>query len=149
MNNNNNISIFEVSPFSLSEQSNPKNAARRNLLAGMYRAHGPFLVAYATRRLRDADAAQEVVQDAFASILTGQSRLPAVDVRRKLQQIVAYHCDLRIDAHGGERRTRHALREARAQAETAAWRAWRVARRSRLGPEDDDADRLDYQEDWR
>ncbi len=115
------------------------SAVKRSLLQALYRQHRAALVDFAAERLSDLDAAEDVVQDVFLSILEGQEEFPAVDVENRLRRIVSYHCKHRLADEGGPA---EALRRARERAEEAAWRSRRVALKCRGATCEDGEDDL-------
>jgi predicted RNA polymerase sigma factor len=117
----------------------PINAARRLIVQALYREYGPRLVHFAVQRVRDEDAAEDIVQDAFSSILSGRFPVPAVDVRRKLQEVVRYHCAVHKKAEATIRSAKEAFRKAHERSDKSAWRAWRsgLARRGDARNDDD------------
>ena len=112
--------------------------AQLSIVGALYREHHARLVAYATRKLRSEDAAEDVVHDAFLAILGGDAELPAVDVARKLDAIVRARCEERGNQMARERAMRRMRKEAR--------RAYAKTLRSLRGPFPDD---VGDEEGWR
>ena len=88
--------------------------------------------------MRDEDDAEDVVQEAFTSIIDGRFSVPAVDVHRKLEQVVRFHCSAHRKANATRRATGRALRKQHVRPEKEVWRAFRAGLRGRGNPRDDD-----------
>jgi DNA-directed RNA polymerase specialized sigma24 family protein len=113
----------------------PQSAARRLIVQKLYREYGPRLVHFAVQRVRDEDAAEDIVQDVFTAILSGRFPIPAVDVHRKLVEIVRQQC---ATHRRSETLTRDS-RRTREVPESEGWRAWRQSL-ARRGDRNDDLD---------
>jgi hypothetical protein len=114
----------------------PVTGVRLLLVQEMYRKHRPHMLAYATRRLGDADAAEDVVQCVFEWFFNGNAPVPAVNVVRKLEQLTRESCSAHRKADGEDRKRADALR-ARELAAKASWRSWMRALKSRTDRNDD------------
>jgi len=112
-------------------------AARRRIVQALYREYSSRLVDFAALHVRDEDAAEDIVQSAFASILAGRFPVPAVDVDRKLEEIVRRHCAAHRKARAHQRATKSAFREAHERSERTAWRSWRSGLARRGDPRDE------------
>jgi DNA-directed RNA polymerase specialized sigma24 family protein len=116
----------------------PHNAARRVIVQALYREYGARLVEYAASRVRDEDAAEDIVQEAFSSMIDGRFSVPAVDVHRKLEAVVRFHCSAHRRANARRRATSRALLEVNERSEKAGWRAFRASLRGRGNRHGDD-----------
>jgi DNA-directed RNA polymerase specialized sigma24 family protein len=114
----------------------PVTGIRLLLVQEMYRKHRPHLLAYATRRLDDEDAAEDVVQCVFEWFFDGNAPVPAVNVVRKLEQLTRESCSAHLKAERAGRVRADALRD-REMAAKAAWRTWMRALKSRGDRNDD------------
>ena len=85
--------------------SDTQSARRRFSVEVLYRQHSASLVDFVAHHVRDEDAAEDIVQETFASILDGRFPVPAVDVVAKLQAVARYHAtehlELEARRHGG------------------------------------------------
>jgi hypothetical protein len=107
------------------DTTRPHSAMRRLFVESLYRQYGAVLTVFAARIVHDGDAAEDIVQEAFTSILAGRFPVPALDVRRKLEIVVRFHCEEHKDARARLRIAKARMRASRDTRERV-WRSWRV-----------------------
>jgi hypothetical protein len=137
----------KLRPFNQSVLPTSQTSLRRLFLEDLYREHRSPLVAFAARAVHDDDAAEDIVQESFAAILAGRFPVPAVDVRRKLEIVVHFHCAEYADARAKHRLAKERLRASHQKRERV-WRSWRVTPLRAANREARESERkLDAEED--